>query len=102
MYSSFETDRLYLRPTTVVDASFIMELLNTPKWIKYIGDRNIKSVADAALYIENKMLPQLEELGYSNYTVIRKSDLQKIGSCGLYNRKGIDGIDIGFGVFTSL
>ena len=42
------------------------------------------------------MLPQLEKLGYSNYTVIRKSDGTKIGTCGLYNREGIDGIDIGF------
>ena len=95
-YKSFETERLILKPTTVLDAFFIYELLNTPKWIKHIGDRNIKSVDDATNYIKNKMTPQLEKLGYSNYTVIRKLDGAKIGSCGLYDRDGLDGIDIGF------
>ena len=42
------------------------------------------------------MLSQLERLGFSNYTVIRKSDGAKLGSCGLYDRDGLDGIDIGF------
>jgi len=42
------------------------------------------------------MLPQLENLGYSNYTLIRKIDKVKIGTCGLYDREGLEGIDIGF------
>ena len=41
-YKTFETNRLLLRPTSITDAEFIYELLNTPKWIQYIGDRNIK------------------------------------------------------------
>lgn len=44
------------------------------------------------------MLPQLHLMGYSNYTLINKSNGDKIGICGLYNRDGIDGIDIGFGI----
>lgn len=93
---TFETERLILKPTSEEDAEFIFELLNTPKWIKNIGDRNIKSVETAKDYILNKMQPQLERLGYSNYTLIRKIDLVKIGSCGLYDREGLEGIDIGF------
>ncbi|MEL4307612.1 GNAT family N-acetyltransferase [Joostella sp. CR20] len=96
MYQTFETDRLILRPTNIDDAPFIYELLNTPKWLQYIGDRQITSVEVAQKYIEEKMLPQLKEFGYSNYTIIRKIDQQKIGSCGLYNRDGLDGIDLGF------
>ena len=42
------------------------------------------------------MLPQLEKLGYSNYTLIRKSDDAKLGCCGLYDREGLEGVDIGF------
>lgn len=68
-YIKFETERLIIRPVTI---------------------------DDARAYIENKMLPQLKELGYGNYTVIRKADKTKIGTCGLYNREGLDGIDIGF------
>ncbi len=95
-YKTFETERLIIRPTTEIDASFIFELLNTPKWIKYIGDRNVKTIKDAEAYIKNKMTPQLEKLGFSNNTVIRKSDGVKIGTCGLFDREGIDGVDIGF------
>ncbi|MFD0863561.1 GNAT family N-acetyltransferase [Sungkyunkwania multivorans] len=95
-YFTFETERLYLKPTCKDDALFLLELMNTPKWHRFIGDRSIKTVEDAEKYIEEKMTPQLERLGYSNYTVIRKSDGEKLGTCGLYDREGLEGIDIGF------
>lgn len=95
-FRSFETDRLIIRPTSIIDSDFILELFNSPKWIENIGDRNIGSGEEAKKYIEKNMLPQLKRLGYSNYTVIRKLDNAKIGSCGLYDREGLDGIDIGF------
>ncbi|WP_299258797.1 GNAT family N-acetyltransferase [uncultured Aquimarina sp.] len=92
----FKTDRLLLKPATIEDATFYLELLNSPKWLQNIGDRDVKSVGDAERYITEKMTPQLERLGYSNYTVIRKSDKVKLGCCGLYDRDGIEGVDIGF------
>ncbi len=95
-YKHFETERLILQPTTSADAEFIFELVNTPKWLANIGDRNVKSVEDAKTYIKERMTPQLEKLGYGNYTLIRKVDNRKIGTCGLYNREGLEGIDIGF------
>lgn len=93
---NFETSRLILKPTTIDDATFIFELLNSPKWLKYIGDCDIKSLSDAVGYIEERIRPQQIEFGYSNYTVIRKSDGVKIGSCGLYKREELENIDIGF------
>lgn len=95
-YKTFETERLIIRPTSENDAAFILNLLNTPKWIKYIGDRNVKSIENARDYIKDKMIPQLERLGYSNYTIIRKEGHKKIGTCGLYDREGLEWIDIGF------
>lgn len=95
-HRTFETARLILRPTQEEDAAFIRELLNTPKWMKYIGDRKVKTVEEASEYIKIKMLPQLERLGYGNYTLIRKSDQHKVGTCGLYDREGLEGIDIGY------
>lgn len=93
---TFKTDRLILKPCAEEDAPFIYALMNTPKWIKHIGDRNIKTIDDAKNYIIEKMLPQQVRLGYSNYTIIRKSDSIKLGTCGLYDREGLEGIDIGF------
>lgn len=95
-YNTYDTKRLHLRPTTLADAPFIVELLNTPKWLQNIGDRNIKTVEAAETYIQEKMILQLERLGFSNYTVMRKSDGAKMGSCGLYDREGLSGVDIGF------
>ncbi|NEN23899.1 GNAT family N-acetyltransferase [Cryomorpha ignava] len=94
--NNIETERLILKPTSNDDAEFIYDLLNSPKWLKFIGDRNIKNLEDAVAYIEERIRPQQIRLGYSNYTVIRKKDGAKIGSCGLYDRPGIEGIDLGF------
>lgn len=92
----FETERLILKLTDLEDATHILKLLNTKKWKQYIGDRKVNTIKDAENYIKIKMLPQHERLGYGNYTIIRKSDNRKIGSCGLYDREGIEGLDIGF------
>ena len=96
MYNSYDTERLYLRPTNEEDAAFVLALLNTPKWLKYVGDRNVNTEEEAKEYIGKRMLPQLESHGYSNYTMIRKEDKAKVGCCGLYDREGLEGVDIGF------
>lgn len=95
-YLQFETERLILKPTDNEDATFVLNVMNTPKWHQYIGDRNVKSLKGAEEYIQNRMRPLLEKSGFSNYTMILKSTNEKIGSCGLYDRDKIDGVDIGF------
>ncbi|WP_299096942.1 GNAT family N-acetyltransferase [Winogradskyella sp.] len=101
MKDSFNTQRLYIRPITTDDAPFILELMNSPKWIQFIGDRNIKSVEDAEAYIKEKALPQITTHGYGNFVVIRKSDNIKLGTCGVYHREGIEIPDIGFAFLPS-
>ncbi len=93
---TFDTERLILKPTTESDAALIFELFNTPSWLRFIGDRNIHSIDAARQYINTHMLPQLKRLGYSSYTIVRKVDGEQLGTCGLYDRNGLEGIDIGF------
>ncbi|HEA21495.1 hypothetical protein LCGC14_1095450 [marine sediment metagenome] len=95
-HTTFKTERLIIRPTSEEDAEFIFKLMNTQQWQEYIGDRNIKSVEIAETYVKSKILPQFARLGYGNYTIIRNSDKAKIGTCGLFDREGLNGIDIGF------
>ena len=95
-FQSFETERLWLKPTNKADAPFIFELLNSPKWLRYIGNRYIHSINDAKVYIHQHVVPQFERLGYGNYVIVRKNDGAKVGACGLYDRDGLEGIDIGF------
>ena len=94
-YQSLETERLMLRPSSLEDVQFVFELLNSPKWIKYIGNRQIISLDAARKYITEKMTPKTDKLGV-NFTVMRKVDSVKIGSCGIYNREGLGYMDIGF------
>lgn len=95
-YQTFETPRLILRPCEEKDSRFIYQLLNTEKWLQYIGDRGVYSEEEARAYIREKMYPQLKKEGYGNYVVVRKTDNAKIGTCGLFDRDGLEGIDIGF------
>ncbi len=52
MHKIYKTERLLLSPLAIADASFIKELVNTPGWIRFIGDRNVKTDADALAYVE--------------------------------------------------
>lgn len=96
-----ETLRLYLKAVDIEDAPFILELLNTPKWIRFIGDRNVKDLAGSTEYIQTRMLPQMEECGFGNYVLVRKEDGAKMGTCGLFKRDGLDGVDIGFAMLPA-
>lgn len=46
-----ETERLTLRLQTTDDADFILELMNDPTWLQFIGDRGLRTVEDACEYI---------------------------------------------------
>lgn len=96
MHLTFDTPRLFLKPTTEEDAPLLLDPYNTPKWLQFIGDRNVKTIAQAEEWISSKITPQFERRGFGNYIVIRKSDQVKMGACGLYDREGVEGIDLGF------
>lgn len=96
---TYETERLILKPTDIEDSEFIFKIMNTPKYYKYIGDRNIRTLEDAENHIIQKIYPQYEKMGFGNYTVILKSDSSKIGFCGIYVRPNLETPDIGFAFF---
>ena len=89
-----ETDRLVLTPTSPTDAAFMLKLMNSPGWIQNIGDRNIHNLSDARAYIEKNLRPIIEQSGYGSF-IIRLKNIP-IGTCGLYQRKGIQELDLGF------
>ncbi|MBZ4188334.1 GNAT family N-acetyltransferase [Niabella beijingensis] len=91
-----ETERLILRPTEEADATFLFYLMNSPKWLKYIGNREITSVEKARNYILQRIRPQQARAGFGSFTVIRKTDHKRMGTCGLYQRENLTAPDIGF------
>ena len=92
-----ETERLILRELrTADDAEFVYELLNTPKFIKYIGDRGVRSSDEAAGFIENRYRLSYLNNGFGLYVVEQKSDNVAVGLCGFVKRNTLPGPDIGF------
>jgi RimJ/RimL family protein N-acetyltransferase len=91
-----ETERLKLREFTLADKLFIIELVNSPGWIKFIGDRDIKTEEQAATYLENGPINSYNNYGFGLSLVELKDSLQPIGMCGLLKRAGLDHPDIGF------
>ena len=92
-----ETERLVLREIdSAADAEFIFELLNSPKFIEFIGDRGVRSVTDAAYFIDTKYRQSYVDHGFGLYTVERRSDKVAIGICGLVRRDTLPAPDIGF------
>jgi len=92
-----ETERLNLRYLTPEDGEFILELLNEPDWIKYIGDRGIRTIESAKTYIEDGPMAMYKEHGIGLYAVELKSSATPIGVCGLIQRDFLKDVDLGFG-----
>ncbi|MBT3322286.1 MAG: GNAT family N-acetyltransferase [Anaerolineae bacterium] len=92
---NLETKRLILVEFSLDDAPFIMEMLNDPAWIEFIGDRRIRTLDDARDYIVNKLQQTMQESGYG-MLLVKLKDGSPIGTCGLLKREYLDDYDIGF------
>jgi len=91
-----ETPRLQLRQVELADAAFIQRLLNEPSFLQNIGDRGVRSTADALSYIRNRIRGPYRLPGYGMYLVQRKEDGTPLGTCGLVKRDFLDCPDLGF------
>jgi len=92
-----ETDRLLLTRSQESHWAFLLELVNSPKWIKNIGDRNVHTEDDARNYLKNKIIPNADDAkSFGQLCIVRKSDNVVVGVTGLYQRDGLDHADIGF------
>ncbi len=91
-----ETDRLRLRRLAVDDGAFILRLLNEPSFIENIGDKGVRTIEDASLYILNGPVASYEKFGFGLYVVETKDEGLAIGMCGLSKRDALDDVDIGY------
>ena len=91
-----ETARLRLRWLDDADAPFILRLVNERSWIRYIGDRNVRSVEDAQRYLRNGPVAMYERLGFGLNLVESKATGEPLGICGLIKRDALEDVDLGF------
>ncbi len=103
-----ETERLLLREITRDDADFILDLLNQPSFIKFIGDRGVRTAEQAQSYIDSRFTKSYRDNGFGLYAVDLKDDESfaltnvrasapiRIGVCGFVKRDSLPDPDIGF------
>jgi RimJ/RimL family protein N-acetyltransferase len=91
-----ETSRLSLRRLSVEDAGFILALLNDPSFLRHIGDKGVRTEADACRYILTGPVDSYERFGFGMYLVELKETGEAIGICGLLKRDWLEDVDVGF------
>jgi RimJ/RimL family protein N-acetyltransferase len=96
-----ETDRLILRRICLDDAAFILGLLNEPSWLKFIGDKGVRTLEDARQYILKGPVASYLRFGFGLYRAERKGDATPIGICGLLKRDALEDVDVGFALLPA-
>jgi RimJ/RimL family protein N-acetyltransferase len=96
MSQILETERLILREFTTTDSAFIIALVNSPGWLQYIGDRNIKTEEAANNYLLNGPIKSYKENGFGLGMVELKEKNTPVGMCGILKRDTLPNPDIGF------
>lgn len=90
------TERLIIRQLTLKDCSFFFELVNDPAWIQNIGDRNVKTLQDAEDYLNDRIIPPYNDLGFGFYAVVDKETKTILGISGFIKRDELEHVDVGF------
>src|SRR5690242_3252532 len=91
-----ETPRVALRRLGPDDAPFMLALLNDPAWLRYIGDRGVRTLEGAREYLESRIIAMYERLGFGLWLVEEKEGRVPLGICGLVKRDALEEVDLGF------
>ena len=96
-----QTERLRLIEFQIEDTDFILQLLNDPGWLRFIGDRGVRNVAQAKKYLQNGPIKSYAEHGFGLYAIERKDGREKVGMCGLIKRPQLEDVDIGYALLAA-
>jgi RimJ/RimL family protein N-acetyltransferase len=91
-----ETARLTLRRLAPPDAPFILQLLNDPSFLRYVGDRGVRTEEDARRYIADGPVESYQRFGFGLYLVLLRETGEPAGICGLLKREWLEDVDVGF------
>lgn len=87
-----ETERIYLRSITLNDDEFIFKLVNTPDWLEFIGNRNVNTLTDAKVFIQQALDSPIKDY----YPIILKESDTPIGMLSFIHRGHEEHPDFGF------
>jgi RimJ/RimL family protein N-acetyltransferase len=95
-----ESARLVLREFDLDDAEFILELLNESAFVRFIGDKGVRTRADAREYLQKGPLDSYRRFGFGLYLASLRADGMPIGMCGLVKREELADVDVGFALLA--
>lgn len=96
MSIKLKTERLDLKKFTKDDAPFIVNLLNQPSFLRFIGDKGVRTLDDARKYLTSGPIDSYQRNGFGLYLVELKESKKPIGMCGLVKRDSLPHVDLGF------
>src|ERR1051325_4937070 len=91
-----ETARLKLRELGADDAAFILELVNEPGWLRFVGDRNVHSLDDARGYIARGPAASYEKHGFGLWAVELAASGEAVGLCGRVRGVKLGAVVLGY------
>lgn len=99
--SVINSPRLRMHQLAPDDAGFMLALLNQPSFLRFIGDRGVRTLAEAEAYIRNGAMASYAQHGFGLYRLALKSTGVGIGICGLVRRDGLADVDLGFALLPA-
>lgn len=93
---TIETERLRLRPFRSDDDEFVLRIFNDPSFLRYIGDRSVRTLDQARSYLEARLLPVHHSPGMGPFLVQLRATRSTIGFCTLFKRDWLKAPDLGF------
>ena len=88
--------RLELRELTLRDDEFILQLLNEHSFLRFIGDKGVRTLSDAREYIAQGPIASYRRRGFGLYLTCLRDGATPIGICGLVKRESLEDVDLGF------
>jgi RimJ/RimL family protein N-acetyltransferase len=97
-----ETGRLNLRELSEADAAFVLEILNDPGFVRFVGDRGVRTLGDAARYIDERFAESYRQHGFGLWLVEAEDERAPAGVCGLLKRGApVPGVEVGYAFLPS-
>src|ERR1700691_6266554 len=91
-----QSKRLALSKLDLHDAEFILELLNEAAFVRFIGDKVVRTLQDRREYLLKGPIYSYSRFRFDMYLTSLLRDATPIGICGLVKRQSLDDADVGF------
>jgi [ribosomal protein S5]-alanine N-acetyltransferase len=91
-----DTARLRIRHLHEGDAPFILDLLNQPTFLRFIGDKGVRTLDDARAYIVSMAINNYAAHGHGLYLVEETETGLPAGTCGILRKPTLPHPDIGY------